>query len=110
MTKKTISYWAKEHSGSWQQKTIMHGRGIGKSKFIQEYINGVLQNQMRVLNKKHWPHQIRLSVNNQDTWDRVNEIERWCYETFKSANWRNDGLYFCFKRHDDATLFGLRWA
>lgn len=57
---------------------------------------------MRVLNKKYWPHQIKVN-------DDSGAIERWCYENFKSANWRNVGTYFAFKRGEDATLFSLRW-
>jgi len=58
---------------------------------------------MRVLNKKYWPHQVEVSVLNAD------EVERWCYERFKSGNWRNVGRYFAFKQGADATAFALRW-
>lgn len=60
------------------------------------------QHIMRVLNKKYWPHHIVVN-NNADA-------ERWCYDNFKSCNWRNVGRYFAFKSEHDATLFALRWA
>ena len=57
---------------------------------------------MRVLNKKYWPHQITVE-------DNSDVKETWCYENFKSGNWRNVGKTFAFKRGEDATLFSLRW-
>lgn len=62
---------------------------------------------MRVFNKKYWPHQIILQHTGVPY---VDTLERYCYETFKSANWRNHGLYFVFKNGEDCTLFALRWA
>lgn len=62
------------------------------------------QNQdylMRVLNKKYWPHQTKIS-----NWV---DAEKWCYTHFKSANWRNVGNTFAFKRGEDATFFLLQW-
>jgi len=58
---------------------------------------------MRVLNKKYWPYQIKIT-------DDVSDAERWCYQYFKSSDWRNVGSYFAFKQGDDATMFGLRWV
>jgi len=58
---------------------------------------------MRVLNKKYWPYHV--TVNNN-----TGELERWCYENLKSANWRNVGQYFAFKRGADATMFSLKWS
>ncbi len=60
------------------------------------------EHRMRVLNKKYWPHQVTV----KDTQD----AERWCYDNFKSGNWRNIGRYFAFKNGQDATMFMLRWA
>lgn len=57
---------------------------------------------MRVLNKKYWPHQVQT--------EKMLEAERWCYEHFKSANWRNVGTCFAFKYGPDATAFALRWT
>ena len=42
-----------------------------------------------------------------DPWAQRVRLERWCYENLKSANWRNDGLYFVFKREQDASMFVL---
>lgn len=71
---------------------------------LQEYAN--LRNTeyiMRVLNKKYWPYHVKIE-------DNTGVKETWCYENFKSANWRNVGPYFAFKRGEDATLFSLRWS
>jgi hypothetical protein len=57
---------------------------------------------MRVLNKKYWPHHVKVE-------DDTGAKERWCYENLKSSEWRNVGTYFAFKRGEDATLFTLRW-
>ena len=64
---------------------------------------------MRVYNKRYWPHQYRM-LPKEDAWAQKSELERYCYDNFKSGNWRNDGLYFVFKRQADATLFLLRWG
>jgi hypothetical protein len=58
---------------------------------------------MRVLNKRYWPHHIKVA-------DEVGEKEKWCYQNFKSSEWRNVGNYFAFKSEQDAMLFTLRWA
>ena len=58
---------------------------------------------MRVLNKKYWPHHVEIR-------DETGEAERWCYQYFKSSDWRNVGRYFAFKNGDEATMFSLRWA
>ena len=70
----------------------MHERTIQQNR---EYL-------MRVLNKKYWPHQVFV--------DDKQSAERWCYENFKSSEWRNVGRYFAFKQGADATAFALRWA
>lgn len=64
---------------------------------------------MQTYNKKYWPHQFRM-LPPPDPWPYVSELEKFCYDNFKSGNWRNNGLYFVFKRQDDATLFLLRWG
>lgn len=56
---------------------------------------------MRVLNKKYWPHQLQIK-----NWG---DAEKWCYQNFKAANWRNVGQTFAFKRGEDATFFSLKW-
>jgi hypothetical protein len=58
---------------------------------------------MRVLNKRYWPYHVAAS-------DGADAKERWCYERFKSSEWRNVGPYFAFKREEDAIMFTLRWA
>ena len=58
---------------------------------------------MRVLNKKYWPYHVAAN-------DGADAKERWCYERFKSREWRNVGPYFAFKREEDAMMFTLRWA
>jgi hypothetical protein len=64
---------------------------------------------MQVFNKKYWPHQFRV-LPQEDPWTQTYEIERFCYESFKSENWRNVGLYFVFKKEQDASYFLLRWG
>jgi hypothetical protein len=64
---------------------------------------------MHSYNKKYWPYQFRM-LSESDAWGQVCRLEAYCYDNFKSGNWRNSGLYFVFKRQQDATLFALRWA
>jgi hypothetical protein len=63
---------------------------------------------MYTYNKKHWPYQFRM-LPKLDAWEQMCQLEAYCYEHFKSGNWRNNGLYFAFKRESDAALFVLRW-
>ncbi|MFY8211432.1 MAG: hypothetical protein ACOVLB_02020 [Candidatus Nanopelagicus sp.] len=104
----TLTYWMKEgNSGSWDQvTTVMYGRNVGKSIFQQEYINGILQESMRVLNKKYWPYQTKIDR----TKHSIETLERWCYDNFKSANWTNYNNTFAFKRQEDASYFMLMWS
>ena len=62
---------------------------------------------MRVFNKNYWPHQCRMLPEKDDPWVQTVKLERWCYENLKSEHWRNDGLYFVFKREHDASMFVL---
>jgi len=56
-------------------------------------------------NKTYWPYVVTIS------YDQYYNAERWCYEHFKSRNWRNQGMrYFAFKRKEDYEWFLLRWA
>lgn len=64
---------------------------------------------MQTYNKRYWPHQCRM-LPEPDAWAQKEKLERYCYDNFKSGNWRNNGLYFVFKREADATLFLLRWG
>jgi hypothetical protein len=45
-----------------------------------------------------------------DAWDQAQKLERFCYEHYRSGDWRNNGLYFVFKREQDATHFLLKWG
>jgi hypothetical protein len=77
----------------------MYPRMIDYSVIIrknQEYIEGVL-------NKRYWPYHIVVRHN-------VSDVERWCYENFKSSEWRNVGTTFAFKRKEDYAFFMLRWS
>jgi hypothetical protein len=57
-----------------------------------------------VFNKKYWPHQYYVNY-----LDRC-EVERWCYDNFKSRNWNSYRNLFALKRKEDAMLFALRWG
>lgn len=56
-------------------------------------------------NKRYWPHRIVIK-----DWYDINKAERFCYDNFRSRNWRNITKYFYFKNQNDATLFTLRWG
>ena len=103
----TIEWWQKiGNSENWENKVFTIGRRAGKSTYVQMYINEILQEQqMRVLNKKHWPHQFKM-----DSKRDIAEMERWCYNNLKSANWRNYGTFFAFKNQADASYFLLFWS
>ena len=65
---------------------------------------------MRVFNKRYWPHQARIAtpvINREIT---IEDLERFCYDNFKSSDWRNIGWYFVFKRSVDYTFFMLKWT
>mgnify|MGYP003338584324 CR=1 FL=1 len=64
---------------------------------------------MRVLNKRYWPYQIRMDSNLRERWIEVRDLERFCYDNFKTNEWRNEGYYFAFKQDTDYTFFMLRW-
>ena len=103
---KTIEGWQKGDSGNWENKVFTMGRGVGKSLFLEKYIKGILQeSQMRVLNKKYWPHQVTMDYKKD-----IDKMERWCYNNLKSANWRNYNRMFAFKRQEDASYFLLIWS
>lgn len=64
---------------------------------------------MQAYNKRYWPHQFRM-LPESDAWEQVCRLEAFCYDNFRRADWRNNGLYFVFKREVDATHFLLRWG
>lgn len=64
---------------------------------------------MQTYNKRHWPYQFRM-LPEPDAWEQKCRLEAYCYDNFKSYNWRNNGLYFVFKNETDAIQFALRWG
>jgi hypothetical protein len=71
---------------------------------------------MHTYDKKQWPYQFRMlpeptawETNAPDAWDQMCRLEAYCIDNFDRGTWRNNGLYFGFKRSEDATLFALRW-
>ncbi len=56
------------------------------------------------LNETYWPYQFEIQ-----SWYSVRNAERFCYDSFKSSQWRNRGRYFGFKRKQDYEWFLLRW-
>ena len=67
----------------------------------------------RVLNKKHWPHQITLPVRHEGN---VDPRERWLAENMHEGypnRWKIIGyhkLTYCFVNQHDATMFALVWS
>ena len=64
---------------------------------------------MQTFNKRYWPYQCRM-LPEPDAWEQVCRLEAYCIENFQRKNWTANGLYFAFKRKEDATLFLLRWG
>jgi hypothetical protein len=64
---------------------------------------------MQTYDKKQWPYQFRMTYE-LDVWDQMCKLEAYCIDNFERGTWRNNGLYFGFKRSQDATLFALRWV
>lgn len=56
-----------------------------------------------MLKHKYWPYQVYIE------WDKVKEAERFCYDSFKSRNWRNHGAFFGFKKKNEWVWFKLRF-
>ncbi len=56
-------------------------------------------------NKTHWPYQLEIK-----SWYDIGNAERFCYDNFRSGNWRNTTRYFGFKRKEDYEWFVLRWS
>lgn len=97
----TLAYWKKENS-KWTHITEIRSGG----KTLETYVDDILQENMRVLNKKYWPYQFTMDRKKHN----IDELERWCYDKFKSANWRNYGNLFAFKQQHDASYFLLFWS
>jgi hypothetical protein len=76
---------------------------------------------MRILNRKHWPLQVRVTNDtaDQSTWaDAYTPVEKdkralWCSENLPKDCWfafrENVHLTFAFKDKSDLTAFKLRW-
>ena len=50
-----------------------------------------------------------MDSNLRERWIEVRDLERFCYDNFKTNEWRNEGYYFAFKQDTDYTFFMLRW-
>ena len=55
-------------------------------------------------NARYWPYSVEI-----ETFDMF-DAERWCYNNFKSRNWRNRGKHFAFKHEKDYVAFLLKWS
>ena len=55
-------------------------------------------------NKTYWPY-VKMVA-----WNEYAPAERFCYDNFKTKNWRNRGQHFAFKRKEDYEWFILRWS
>ena len=58
--------------------------------------------EMHQFNPTYWPYTIKV--------DDMFNAERFCYQHFKTKNWRNRGTKFAFKRKEDYEWFVLRWS
>lgn len=67
--------------------------------YLEQYIAS-FQN----FNPTYWPHVLKVETHN------MIPAERFCYQHFKSKNWRNLGTKFAFKRKEDYEWFILRWS
>lgn len=71
------------------------------SKTIDKQLNTTVGGPM--LNHNYWPYQVFVG------WNHVDVAERFCYDSFKSRNWRNHGAFFGFKNKNDWVWFKLRF-
>ena len=60
--------------------------------------------EMQEFNPTYWPYTLKVNM-----FDRFT-AERFCYDNFKSKNWRNIGNKFAFKHKEDYEWFVLRWS
>ena len=65
---------------------------------LQKFVGG------HTFNRRYWPYVIQMSFSDYDN------AERFCYDNFRSRNWRSQGPYFGFKRKEDYEWFVLRWS
>lgn len=71
------------------------------------YSNDLIQrmiDELEQFNPTYWPY--TLKVESPDMYS----AERFCYQHFKTKNWRNKGTKFGFKRKEDYEWFVLRWS
>lgn len=64
---------------------------------------------MRVLNKRLWPYQFKMSVEHMEA--NADRIE-WLRENLIKDEWRfnEDNSTYCFAKDEDAVLFKLTWS
>jgi predicted HAD superfamily hydrolase len=70
------------------------------------YADSLIQKwyEEKEINETYWPYQHQIK-----DWKHIYTVERFCYDNFKSKNWRNRGRTFAFKRKQDYEWFLLRW-
>ena len=60
--------------------------------------------ELHYFNPTYWPYFMKVETYN------MFPAERFCYDNFKTKNWRNRGTKFAFKRKEDYEWFVLRWS
>lgn len=60
--------------------------------------------ELQQFNSTYWPYTLKVETHS------MLPAERFCYQNFKSKNWRNRGTKFAFKRKEDYEWFVLRWS
>ena len=65
-----------------------------------------------MLNKKYWPHQIRLTLNDTDI--KVDELLTWCYDNILKGKFTSftsyNSIIIGFAEETDVIVFKLRWC
>jgi hypothetical protein len=98
MIRKTMPALMAHQIASVQPMTGL-GRSIYRMPSSKE-----IKKMEKYLNKTYWPYQYNSPYLNFD------EVDRWCYEHFKSRNWRFMLNTYAFKRKEDFEWFLLRWT
>ena len=60
--------------------------------------------ELHAFNPTYWPYTSKVETYHMFS------AERFCYDNFKTKNWRNRGTKFAFKRKEDYEWFVLRWS
>jgi hypothetical protein len=71
------------------------------------YSNEIVQrmlDELHEFNPTYWPYTLKVETHD------MHSAERFCYQHFKTKNWRNRGTKFAFKRKEDYEWFVLRWS